>query len=421
MSRISRRRFVHCSLCASSAWALGACDGDPSATDGGMPDGGMPDGGMPDGGIDDAGPHDASAQDSGTNECDDAFAGGSRIGAVAFVGEDLPLETRLGVGWDGRLYTDLARVDRGREITPTESFYIRTFFPDRLHTTVPWRIEVGGLVETPAIVTLDDLAPLVVDQGVHVLECSGNGARGAFGLLSAASWAGAPLPAVLDRVAMRPEAARVLVSGFDDHSVPSAGGHSSPGASWIFGFDQIERAFLATEMNGAPLPPDHGAPVRLLVPGWYGCTCIKWVNEIRLVAGDEPATSQMIEFAGRTHQIGVPALARDYLPASMDQAAMPIRIEKWRVAGSIVYRVIGILWGGSTPTAALSFSDGESSAPVDVCPPPTQNSTWTIWQHAWRPSRAGDFALRMRIDDETIRTRRLDRGYYERVARIDEV
>jgi DMSO/TMAO reductase YedYZ molybdopterin-dependent catalytic subunit len=96
-----------------------------------------------------------------------------------------------------------------------------------------------------------------------------------------------------------PGASRVLVAGFDDHSQPSQA--SVAGASWIFTFEQLTRAgaFLATHMNGAPLALDHGAPVRLFVPGWYGCACIKWVNEIRLVGENEPATSQMQEFAAR--------------------------------------------------------------------------------------------------------------------------
>jgi DMSO/TMAO reductase YedYZ molybdopterin-dependent catalytic subunit len=92
----------------------------------------------------------------------------------------------------------------------------------------------------------------------------------------------------------------------------------------VFSFDDLERsgAFLATHMSGEPLSLDHGAPVRLIVPGWYGCACIKWVNEPRYVGVEEPATSQMTEFASRTHQDGAPELARDFLPAEIDVAAM---------------------------------------------------------------------------------------------------
>ncbi len=107
-------------------------------------------------------------------------------------------------------------------------------------------------------------------------------------------------------------------------------------------------------MNGQPLTPDHGAPVRLVVPGWYGCAWIKWVNEIRWVTDDEPATSQMREFAGRTHQEGQPALARDYRRRrAIDTAAMPMRVEQRRVDGATEYRVVGIVWGGTAPVDRL--------------------------------------------------------------------
>ena len=100
-------------------------------------------------------------------------------------------------------------------------------------------------------------------------------------------------------------------------------------------------------MNDGDLPPEHGAPVRLIVPNWYGCSCIKWVSRIDLVGDEEPATSQMREFAARTHQRGMPALARDYEPAVIDLAALPVRVERWRVDDRLVYRVVGIRWGGT--------------------------------------------------------------------------
>jgi DMSO/TMAO reductase YedYZ molybdopterin-dependent catalytic subunit len=159
------------------------------------------------------------------------------------------------------------------------------------------------------------------------MECAGNPRTLHFGLISAANWAGIPLAKVLPRVEPRSGASWVLISGFDRHSQPSE--HSMPGASWIFTREQMESAgaFLATEMNGQPLPPDHGFPIRLVAPGWYGCTCIKWVSEIAMVDEAAPATGQMREFAERTHQAGTPELARDFQPATIDLAAMPVRVE----------------------------------------------------------------------------------------------
>lgn len=357
--------------------------------------------------------------------CDDPAVEGEFLGLLPFTGGDpIPFHTLRNEGWDGRLYTDLSLIDRDRPLTPNDEFYVRTRFPDLLDldAMTPWTLAVEGLVAAPGDIGLDALMPLVRPLGVHLLECSGNGRRAHYGLMSTAAWAGIPIGEVLDRVEALPEASRVEIGGFDRHSRPSAGGHSTPGASWIFTREQLERqgAFLAVEMNGEPLPLDHGFPVRLIVPGWYGCTCIKWVDSIRLLADDAPATPQMQEFARRTHQDGVPALARDYAPADMQQAAMPVRIERWRVDGRERLRVFGILWGGARPTDRLTirFAPDAPFAPVSICPAMADNRTWTLWTHTWDPPAPGEYVIRCGIDDPMISTRRLDVGYYDRFVTV---
>jgi DMSO/TMAO reductase YedYZ molybdopterin-dependent catalytic subunit len=360
--------------------------------------------------------------------CADPFAGGTMLGTVPFTGELGPgtqLEVANGIGLNGRLYTDLSKLAPDALVTPTEHYYIRTRVPDRLDPTPPWKIAVGGLVKAPLDLTLDGLAAHVkTGLGPFVMECSGNGAFAAFGMLSAASWSGVPLSDLLALVAVEPSATRVLISGFDEYSAP-APANSTPGASWIFTFAELDAAgaFLATEMNGAPLPSDHGFPVRLMVPNWYGCCCVKWVNQITLVDDTAPATSQMQEYAGRTHQTGIPTLARDYRAATIDQAAMPVRIEKWRVGGAIAYRVVGIMWGGYqvTDKLAIRFGPNEAYVPVDVCPKQSTNETWTLWSHRWLPTSAGSYAIDLHVDDPASPTKRLDAGFYRRTLAITEV
>jgi DMSO/TMAO reductase YedYZ molybdopterin-dependent catalytic subunit len=284
----------------------------------------------------------------------------------------------------------------------------------------PWRISVLGLPGTPVDLFLDDLLPMAVDQGLQLMECSGNTRSASFGLLSSAEWTGIRLLDAIDRFAIPAGATRLLVSGFDQYSQPSE--RSTPGASWIFSFDELERsgAFLATGLNGAPLPADHGAPVRLVVPGWYGCTCIKWVNELRFVGEDEPATSQMREFASRTQQSGTPELARDYLPAEIDLAAMPVRVEKWLVSGAIRYRVVGVQWGGAARTDQLEIRFGDG-AWQSICMTNVSAAPWALWEHAWQPPATGVYAITLRTTDPSIRTRRLDTGYYLREVTIDQI
>jgi hypothetical protein len=215
---------------------------------------------------------------------------------------------------------------------------------------------------------------------------------------------------------------RVLISGFDIYATKTV--TSVPGASWIFAPNDLHAAgaFLATQMNSKPLTRDHGDPVRLIVPNWYGCTCIKWVDEISFANDAAPTTSQMKEYASRTHQQGTPELARDYEPAVLDPAAMPIRIEKWIASGRLKYRVVGIVWGGTqaVKTLTIQFNPGESYIPVEMIRPATSNF-WGFWSCTWTPQRPGTYAIRMRVADSGVRTRRLDNGFYARSVEIREI
>lgn len=352
----------------------------------------------------------------------DPFAGGKPLGTVEFVGEGrLSLDTLLGTELDGRLYTDLSTLTPKDPITPTEKFYIRTRASQLLDRQSPWSIRFGGPVR-PASFTLEKLRRDTKPLGLHLMECAGNTREEHFGLISVADWTGVPLSKLLDTARIGARSTRVLVSGFDNYATQSVS--SIPGASWIFSLDELRAAgaFLATEMNGQPLRRDHGAPVRLVVPGWYGCACIKWVNGITLVDDAAEATSQMQEFATRTHQRGVPKLARDYEPATMDQAALPIRVEKWLMDGRIRYRVVGILWGGSLPVKVLEirFNPEEDYVSVENIHQ-TTNDSWNFWTHSWAPQKPGTYMIRVRVADPPVRTRRLDRGFYLRTVVITEV
>ena len=351
------------------------------------------------------------------------LAEGKQIGVVEFSKEALvPMESAFGDGLDGRMYTDLSRLSAQTIVTPTESFYIRTRASELLDTRKPWTVRLGGLVTKPLELHLEELTKTAKPMGLHLMECAGNARSVHFGLMSAAEWAGVPLADVLESVKPKSQSTRVLVSGFDTYPTKSVS--SQPGASWVFTWDELKaaRAFLATEMNGSPLTKDHGAPIRLLVPGWYGCACIKWANEITLVDDAAEATSQMQEFAGRTQQQGVPKLVRDYKPATIEQAAMPIRIEKWLVSERIQYRVTGILWSGSRPVKGLEirFNPEEDYVPVESIQQKV-NDPWSFWTHTWSPRQTGTYLIRMRINDPQIAARRLDAGYYVRTVEITEV
>jgi DMSO/TMAO reductase YedYZ molybdopterin-dependent catalytic subunit len=345
---------------------------------------------------------------------------GQRLGTIEFVGEGpLPMDIPMGPGLDGRLYTDLSTLTADHPVTPTEKFYLRTRASELLDDSQPWTIKVTGSLKQPMAISMPALRQMSKPAGLHLMECSGNALFGHFGMLSVADWTGTPVSEILASAKIERPSSRVLISGFDRY--PIASSTSLPGASWIFTVDELQssKAFLATEMNGSSLTNDHGAPVRMVVPGWYGCTCIKWVNEVTLVSEDAPATSQMREFADRTNQQGVPKLARDYRPAVMEQAAMPVRIEKWRVDGKIKYCVHGIAWGGSRLVSGLEirFHPEEEFVPVDDFKQAV-NDPWSFWTYLWAPKAPGVYSIQLRVKDRSVPSRRLRDGYYVRSVEI---
>lgn len=353
----------------------------------------------------------------------DRFRGGKMGGIVDFTEEArVPMGTAFGDELDGRMYTDLSKLSYENPVPPADAFYIRTRASQLLASQKPWTVHLGGLIEKPIGLAMADLEKMAKPMGLHLMECAGNSRQIHFGMMSVADWTGVPVSRILDAAKPKHEAIRVLISGFDRFATTSV--NSVPGASWIFTLDELKAAgaFLATEMDGHALTADHGTPVRLVVPGWYGCACIKWVNEITLVDDNAAATSQMQEYAARTMQNGVPQLAKEYLPATMDHAAMPVRIEKWVVGGKILYRVVGILWGGSSAVNALGirFNPEQDYVSVDQFQQSPKDS-WSLWTHAWTPSETGKYMIRLRVNAPRVVARRLDSGYYLRTVEIEEI
>ena len=357
--------------------------------------------------------------------CADPAAAGTLVDTLPLSRQGAPVQPYGvkfgGRGLDARLVTDLSKLEPGRLITPNSEAFVRTECPPAVaRHSGPWQIKTSGLLRQETSLTAGELLKSSRPMGAHLFECAGNNNPANFGLISVAEWDGVPLTDVVSRLRPVANATAVLVSGVDPDA-PSASG-STAGASWVIPLSSLDRpdAFLAVRMNGEPLPPDHGGPVRLVVPGWYGCAWIKWVDEIRLVGSSEPATSQMKEFAGRTHQSARHDLARDYVPPEIQAAALPIRVERRKTASGIAYRIVGIVWGGKKPVDRLAIRFGADGpwTPFAICPAPASFATWSLWDFRWQPKIPGKYAIFLRVADTTVAQRRLDSGYYMREVTV---
>lgn len=149
----------------------------------------------------------------------------------------------------------------------------------------PWQLEVDGLVEKPLTLSLADLEVLPKVDLPAFHECAGSPLRPSVPVRRVGNvvWRGVRLKAVLDMAGIRPEASYVWARGADSGIYPPTGTYSD---SYLkdLPLDKAvdDQVLLATEMNGAPLTENHGAPLRLIVPGYYGTNSVKWLTEIRL-------------------------------------------------------------------------------------------------------------------------------------------
>ena len=164
--------------------------------------------------------------------------------------------------------------------TPTEQHYVRSHFPVPKLDAAGFKLAVEGAVATPLSLTLDELAKLGEVERPATLECAGNdrvslipqvrGLQWGSGAVGTAVWAGVPLAAVLERAGVKKSAVEAIFVGADKGSVGDAPTPLHFDRSLPLSKATAPEVLLATRMNGQPLPPSHGAPLRLIVPGWYG-------------------------------------------------------------------------------------------------------------------------------------------------------
>jgi DMSO/TMAO reductase YedYZ molybdopterin-dependent catalytic subunit len=274
-------------------------------------------------------------------------------------------------------------------VTPTEQFFQRTNFLVPEMDGAAWSLSVGGAVRNPLTLGLDELRALPPHTVTTTMECAGNarsfvrplppGLPWGLGAVSTGTFTGVRLRDVLERAGVDAGAVEVMFAGAD-------AGEVSPNRTVRFERSlPLERAMhpdvlLAWEMNGEPLRPPHGHPLRLVVPGWYAVASVKWLTEIRVIRTPLDAHFQTA--------MRVRALIVD--PAEGEQL----------LAGEAT-TVRGTAWSGEAPVRRVEVSaDGGATwrdAHLGAAASPYAAVPWSI---AWTPAEAGRHVLLARASDE---------------------
>jgi DMSO/TMAO reductase YedYZ molybdopterin-dependent catalytic subunit len=301
------------------------------------------------------------------------------------------------------------------DVTPTGLHYLVTHWDIPPLDPASWRLSVGGLVDRPLELTLDEIRSRPARTIAVTLECAGNGRAWLqprplsvpwLGeAIGTAEWTGTPLCDLLAEAGLAPGAVEVVFRGADSGiqgDVPQRYGRS-------LGLQDAMRpeVLLAYEMNGRPLEPQHGHPLRLVVPGWYGMTSVKWLTAVEVVAEPFEGFQQAVAYRYQrdADDPGEP-VRRMRVRALMIPPGVPDFFSRRRFVDAGRVELAGRAWSGSGPVERVEVAvDGEwAEAKLG---PSTGDFAWRRWSFDW-DAAAGDHELACRATDAAGETQPLE-------------
>ena len=295
------------------------------------------------------------------------------------------------------------------DLTPIGLHYLLTHYDIPDVDAAAWRLEVGGLVDHPLSLTLEELCARPAVEMAVTMECAGNGRAHVephvvsqpwlVEAVGTARWRGTSLAALLDEVGVRDAAVEVVFTGLDrglEGGEEQAYERSLPVGA-VLGGDVL----LAYEVNGVPLPPQHGYPLRLVVPGWYGMTSVKWLSRITLVA--EPFDGYQMRHSYRVRhdedEPGEPITT--IAPRSlMIPPGIPDFLTRARIVEAGRCEIAGRAWSGAAPIEAVEVSSdgGATWAPAELGEETLGRWAWRAWRFSWN-AEPGEHELCCRARD----------------------
>ncbi|WP_371799961.1 sulfite oxidase [Streptomyces sp. NBC_01707] len=301
-------------------------------------------------------------------------------------------------------------------LTPADRFFVRN------HTVTPridaagWRLTVwgSGLTGSAVDFTYDQLRALPSVTRTAFVECAGNarsfystqqnqqvsGTAWTLGAIGTARWRGVRLADVLRRAGIGRNAVDVLPRGLDDEVV-SDGTNLGRVRRPLPVAKALDDVVLAYEMNGRPLPPDHGYPVRMIVPSWVGIANIKWVGDIEVSAEPllSPWNTGLYRLFGPAYPPeGSAPLTRQTLKSAFELApGASVPVHRRQV-------LTGRSWSGGAPVRTVEVStDGGARWRHARLRDEPRSGSWVRWSADWLPKERGPAVLLARATDRTGR------------------
>lgn len=287
-------------------------------------------------------------------------------------------------------------------ITPSREFFAFHQTQTVSANADTWRLRIGGLVKRPAEFSLADLRNRAGRRDLEVIiECSGNSGdpRIMNGLVSNAVWTGVSLSAILEECGIVPAAREVIFLGLDaeqDRKWEAGNAEFISPHGWsIFVQDAMASPnLLAFAMNGEPLASEHGFPLRLILPGWYGMAHIKWLSRIEVTDRRYEGRHMARNYQSlRALQSGEESLWLDTSISRNNLKSVIARVTRRSAAPGFQYRVTGAAWGGPAAIRMVEVKVDDESWRPSVIQRPGSGAAWSLWSFDWTDATPGRHTL----------------------------
>jgi DMSO/TMAO reductase YedYZ molybdopterin-dependent catalytic subunit len=288
--------------------------------------------------------------------------------------------------------------------TPSAKFFAIQHYGQPEVNPASFKLKVSGLVERPKSLTLDDLKKMGSTDLVAGYECSGN--RGPLqGLSSNGKWTGAPLKTLLDAAGVKPAARDVVFFGADHGEEEIEWRTQKYKVDYQFGRSlPREKAmspepFLAWALNGEPLSKQQGAPLRLIVPGWYGVANIKWLSEIHLQEDQYLGKYQARWYRTvRTEMVDGEMKVSETAVTHMQLKSFVARVTK----DGNAHKVLAVVLNDGTPIKSVEVKVDDGPWQIATPDPGTKDRFgWKFYTWTWSGAAPGDHTLVSRATDIT--------------------
>ena len=306
-------------------------------------------------------------------------------------------------------------------ITPVGLHYLLIHFDIPSIDPAGYELAIGGHVRKALHVNLDQLQSRPTQTLAVTLECAGNGrarlsprpqSQPWLGeAVGTAEWTGTSLAPILEEAGLMDGAVEVVFTGLDrgvQSGVDQLYERSLP-------LDEAMRGevLLVYAINGRPLPPQHGFPLRLIVPGWYGMTHVKWLRSITVIDREFAGYQQATAYHYRTQDgdAGVP-VTRMLPRALMVPPGVPDFMSRTRFVEPSTQVIDGRAWSGRAPIATVDFSaDGGETWSQAELEHAVSPYAWRGWTARWEADRAGEFELCARATDAAGNVQPLEQSW----------